>query len=96
MRQVYECTDCKACLNFDYGYRVFCGHPRLKADAVYQYEPVGDRSADLCPEFDEDFRLTNYNVDQLVEAEKYSVEKLGDLTEDGIRMWAVEVMGWHL
>jgi hypothetical protein len=85
MIEIYECTDCKHCASFAWGYRVFCLHPDLKGDAVVNYAPVNDyQSADKCDGFDEG-RPSNFSQEQLVEAEKYGEE----LTYESIRAWCL-------
>jgi hypothetical protein len=37
---IYECTDCKHCLNFGDGLRVLCNHSGLPADEVFKYHPL--------------------------------------------------------
>lgn len=89
MIQIYECTDCEHCASFDFGLRVFCLHPDLHADEVYNYEPVGDKSAHRCKGFDEGYP-SEFSIEQLHEAEDYSAELVGDFTYDGVRAWCLK------
>jgi len=89
MIEIYECTDCKHCASFAWGYRVFCLHPSLKSDEVVNYAPVNDyNSADKCSEFDEG-NPHKFTQNQLVDAEKYMPEKYEMATYEGIRAWCL-------
>ena len=90
MREVYECNDCKFCANFS-EYLV-CLHPKLPASAVWDYEPVGDLSAENCPhaEFVSMWELLkhDYSSAETQEANAYAGE--GDDYMQKMREWALE------
>lgn len=83
---IYECTDCKYCADFDYGYRVFCLHPQLPPDEVCKYHPVGYGDAENCMKFDDD-EPQRFSMKELEQAEKYSQDHYGDVTYEGVRKW---------
>ena len=86
---IYECTDCAHCADFDFGFRVFCLHPDLPSDEVYKYSPLGDEDSDYCKGFDRD-EPHYFTMKDFEEAEKYSDEKYGDVTYEGVREWCEE------
>lgn len=94
MRTIYECTDCKYCANFSFGYRVFCLHPDLPSDEVCKYAPVeDDNTADDCAFFDGEFNYDHqFSMKELTdEAEPYSeVKHNGEVTYEGIREWCLQ------
>lgn len=54
MIEIYECTDCKHCLSFGFGFRIACGHADLPADEVDKYSPVVDyKNARDCDKYDD-------------------------------------------
>ena len=84
---IYECTDCTNCASFDFGYRIVCLSKALPADAVYNYEPLGEGNADNCPSFDEG-EPQHFSMKELDLAEGYWHELPYDITwEVGIRQW---------
>ncbi len=83
---IYECTDCKNCASFDFGFRVYCMQASLPAEEVCKYFPVGEMDAERCDCFEEgDPEYFSYK--QTDEYEKFSVEKYGDVTYQGVREW---------
>lgn len=90
---IYECTDCKHCADFDFGFRVFCLHPDFPSDEVDKYHPVGNEDADYCKGFDNWFDENEphqFSMKEFEDAERYSEEKYGDVTYKGIREWCLE------
>lgn len=87
MIQIMECTDCKHCANFDYGYRVYCLHPNLPAEEVCKYSPVeNNKSADKCENFEEgdDKEFGYLDIESY---EFYCIQKYGVVNYTGIREW---------
>jgi len=83
---IYECTDCKHCADFDFGFRVFCLHPDLPSDEVCKYHPVGHQDAENCKGFDED-EPHRFGWKELDNAERYSQDRYGDVSYEGMREW---------
>lgn len=79
-----ECTDCKYCASFDFGYRIICLHKDLPAQEVYEYSPLGDKNAENCVGFDED-EPQYFSMAKLIEAENSLSEH--EEWENGIRRW---------
>ena len=57
---IYECTDCEYCISYTDAFRLACGHPALRPDAVLKYQPLYDKDAGNCLGFTEGepFELT--------------------------------------
>lgn len=87
---IYECTDCSNCASFNFGYRVFCMQASLPPDEVCKYFPVGDMDAERCDCFEEGEPENFYAINVFTKAEKFSEEKYGDVTYQGIRDWVEE------
>jgi hypothetical protein len=89
MITIMECTDCKFCASFGFGFRVFCLNEKFPANEVCKYVPIGEKKADNCGGFLEDdpFHFTSKQLD---EAENFSKNKYGEVTYDGIREWCIE------
>jgi hypothetical protein len=84
---INECTDCKHCASFAGAYRIYCSHPNLKVDAVYEYMPLGDIDAEDCPEFDGGM-CYDFTWNDLMAAEKYSEINYDDENFGiGLREW---------
>jgi hypothetical protein len=84
MIEIYECTDCKHCVSFGFGFRVACGCPDLPADEVYKYAPVDPRqkSAENC---------SGYNDGQCKEFPESDINKAVEMFGDDVlslRKWA--------
>jgi hypothetical protein len=84
---IYECTDCEHCANFNFGFRVFCMHPDFSPDEVCKYHPVDEGNAEDCIGFEEGEPEDFYALNIFSVAEKFSEEKYGDVTYQGIREW---------
>ena len=48
---IYECTDCEHCADFVGGFRIFCMAKGLPPEEVCNYQFLGERDAEECPEF---------------------------------------------
>jgi len=83
---ILECTDCKHCADFNGGYRVYCMHPDFPAEEVCNYFPVGEHDAEDCKGFEEGYPET-WGWKMIDEYEKFSMEKYGEVTYQGVRDW---------
>lgn len=84
---IMECTDCKWCANFEFGWRVFCLHPELPPNEVMNYFPVGDENAEKCEIGFEESASIDFWGNDFPEASKFSEDKYQDVTYQGIREW---------
>ena len=87
---IMECTDCKYCLDFVDGYRVFCMHPEMSPNAVCDFYPVGDSDAEMCPRFRDDNPMSIHSLKRLEAAEAFSMRIHGEVTYHGIHAWFVD------
>jgi len=83
---IYECTDCKNCANFDFGFRLFCLCSDLPPEEVCEFHPVGHGDAADCGNFDCDDSIY-VSMDDFTECERWCEEKYGDVTYAGVREW---------
>ena len=87
---IMECTDCKYCLDFVDGYRVFCMHPEMPTNAVCNFYPVSDGDAEMCFYFRDDESIRIHSLRRLDAAEEFSVQMCGEVTYLGIRAWFID------
>ena len=84
---IMECTDCRNCGSFDFGYRIVCLKDDLPATQIYEFQPLGNRDADFCPGFD-DGNPQTFSLEEFTEA--YAGILNGEVEEEGIRRWCKE------
>ena len=93
MIEIFECTDCKHCANFNDGDRVICMHPTMPPDEVCKYHPVDEWDASTCEGFEEPWdvyknKIGDFSTADFRNAEKFSAALYnGDINYAGIRKW---------